>query len=321
MIQVNRVSKHYGSIKAVNRISFEAKLGSTTVLVGTSGSGKTTTLKTINRLIEPSEGQILIDGKDISLQKPQLLRRQIGYVSQNNGLFPHYTVRQNVAIVPSLIGWSAEKTLQRSEEILEQLLIPMAQFGHKFPKELSGGQYQRVALARALVTRPPVLLMDEPFGALDPVTRQQIRQELKSLPGHPERSIVLVTHDLAEAIELGDQIVVMDRGKCLQQGPASDLLFKPRDSFIKSFFDTQRFQLELSAVTLEQAIHYLHSNQHSTSTKIETRNLTLWETITLMEKENLTSLYYQSSSGQIFQLTIPILLSCISQIKAKYGIT
>jgi osmoprotectant transport system ATP-binding protein len=177
MIVAKNISKDFNGIHAVNNISFEVKEGETMVFLGTSGCGKTTTLKMLNRLIEPSSGKITINGQDIFSSKPEILRRSIGYVSQNNGLFPHYTVAENIAIVPDLLGWDKARTRKRSEALLDQLKLPVNQYAGKYPDELSGGQKQRVALARALVADAPVLLMDEPFGALDPITRAGIRKE------------------------------------------------------------------------------------------------------------------------------------------------
>ncbi len=218
MIIAQNISKDFNGIHAVKNISFEVKEGQTMVFLGTSGCGKTTTLKMLNRLIEPSSGNITINGQDIFSSKPEILRRSIGYVSQNNGLFPHYTVAENIAVVPNLLGWEKEIIRKRSEALLEQLKLPVAEYANKYPDELSGGQKQRVAIARALVSDPPVLLMDEPFGALDPITRAGIRKEFQELPELKSKTIVLVTHDVQEAFELGDQICLMDKGVIVQTG-------------------------------------------------------------------------------------------------------
>jgi osmoprotectant transport system ATP-binding protein len=252
MILVRNVSKTYGEIEAVRDISFEVKQGQTMVLLGTSGCGKTTTLKMINRLIEATSGSISINNKNIFDQKSELLRRTIGYVSQNNGLFPHFTVRENIGLVPKLLKWEQTRTTTRTEQLLEQLKLPVAEFADKYPHELSGGQKQRVAVARALIAEPPVLLMDEPFGALDPVTRAGMRQEFQNLPELKNKTIVLVTHDVQEAFELGDQISIMDKGRIIQSGSPAELLFNPASDFISSFFDHQRLFFELNAITFEQ---------------------------------------------------------------------
>ncbi|KAA0993036.1 ABC transporter ATP-binding protein [Dyadobacter aurulentus] len=249
MIRASHISKNYGAIEAVRDISFEVKEGETLILLGTSGCGKTTTLKMINRLIEASSGKIEIDDRNVFEQDLQTLRRTIGYVSQNNGLFPHFTVRENIGIVPKLLKWEKSATSRHTDRLLEQLKLPVGEFAGKFPDELSGGQKQRVAIARALIADPPVLLMDEPFGALDPVTRTNLRQEFQNLPELKSKTIVLVTHDVQEAFELGDQICIMDKGQIIQSGSAGDLLFNPVNKFVSTFFDHQRLLLELNAIT------------------------------------------------------------------------
>jgi osmoprotectant transport system ATP-binding protein len=254
MIEVKQLTKKYGNTKAVYAVSFSVAAQETLVLLGTSGSGKTTTLKMLNRLVEPSSGAIRINGEDALQQAPEQLRRKIGYAIQNVGLFPHYTVAQNVGVVPQLLGWSQYEIDQRVNELLDRLKIPAAEFAHRLPSELSGGQRQRVGIARALAADPPVLLLDEPFGALDPITRHEIVQEFKQLDNLANKTIVLVTHDVFEAIELGDRIVLMDKGEVQQVGTPQDLIFRPANDFVRQFFDSQRFQLELKAVTLGEIL-------------------------------------------------------------------
>jgi osmoprotectant transport system ATP-binding protein len=249
MIKVERLSKYFGNIKAVDDISFEVNAQENLILLGTSGCGKTTTLKMINRLIEPTGGKIFIDGKNILEQSPEVLRRGIGYVLQNNGLFPHYTVSENIAIVPQLLNWDKKQIEKRVAELLEKLHLS-ADYLNVYPNELSGGQQQRVGLARALVADPAVLLMDEPFGALDNVTRSKIQQEFKALDELKRKTIIMVTHDVQEAFELGDRICLMDKGKIIQDGTPSELLFKPVNDFVKGFLQEQRLQLEFKATRL-----------------------------------------------------------------------
>jgi osmoprotectant transport system ATP-binding protein len=251
MIKVGKLSKHFGKIKAVDGISFEVKEQEALVLLGTSGCGKTTTLKMINRLIEPTSGTIIVDGKNILEQQPETLRRGIGYVLQNNGLFPHYTVAENIAIVPQLLKWDSKKIETRIEELIEKLHLSTDQL-KAYPNELSGGQQQRVGLARALVADPPVLLMDEPFGALDNVTRSKIHAEFKALDELKRKTILMVTHDVQEAFELGDRICLMDKGKIVQLGTPAELLFKPVNAFVKDFLKEQRLQLEFRAMKVPQ---------------------------------------------------------------------
>ena len=249
MIKVDGISKHFGKIKAVDTISFEVQDHDNLILLGTSGCGKTTTLKMINRLIEPDSGNIYINNKNICEQQPEVLRRGIGYVLQNNGLFPHYTVAENIAIVPQLLKWDKKKIETRTAELMEKLHLD-ASYLHAYPNELSGGQQQRIGLARALVSNPPVLLMDEPFGALDNVTRSNIHKEFKALDELKRKTIVMVTHDVQEAFELGDRICLMDKGKIVQSGTPAELLFNPANEFVEGFLKDQRLQLEFKAVRL-----------------------------------------------------------------------
>jgi osmoprotectant transport system ATP-binding protein len=258
MIKVEHLSKSFGKTKAVDHISFDVAEGDNLILLGTSGCGKTTTLKMINRLIEPDQGKVFINGKNILEQEPEVLRRGIGYVLQNTGLFPHYTVAENIAIVPQLLKWDKKKTQHRVSELLEKLHLDKKHLS-VYPNQLSGGQQQRVGLARALVTDPPVLLMDEPFGALDTVTRSKIQQEFKDLDELKRKTIIMVTHDVQEAFELGDRICLMDKGKIVQNGTPADLLFKPANAFVKDFLKDQRLQLEFKAIKLKDLAPLLPS--------------------------------------------------------------
>lgn len=258
MIKVQNLSKQYGQTMAVNNISFEVAEGDNLILLGTSGCGKTTTLKMLNRLIEPTAGEVFINGEDITTQKPELLRRNIGYVLQNNGLFPHYTVAENIAVVPNLLKWDKQKIRTRTHELLEKLHLSIDLLS-KYPAQLSGGQQQRVGLARALMTNAPVLLMDEPFGALDNITRTKIQEEFKALDELQRKTIVMVTHDVQEAFELGNRIAIMDRGQIVQMGTPAQLLFKPANNFVRNFLHAQRLQLELKAITLHDVWYSLPS--------------------------------------------------------------
>ncbi|MBD0375093.1 MAG: ABC transporter ATP-binding protein, partial [Flavisolibacter sp.] len=251
MITVENISKRFDGIEAVKSISLEVKEGETLVLLGTSGCGKTTTLRMMNRLIEPDTGTIKIKDVNILTQPAELLRRNIGYVLQNHGLFPHYSVAENIAVVPNLLHWPKEKTEKRIKELMQKLHLPNETLT-VYPSELSGGQQQRVGLARALAADPPILLMDEPFGALDPITRASIRNEFKELDELKRKTIVMVTHDVQEAFELGNRICLMDKGTIQQIGTPVELLFRPANKFVQHFFDQQRLQLELKAVQLKE---------------------------------------------------------------------
>jgi osmoprotectant transport system ATP-binding protein len=257
MIQLKSIRKVFNKTAAVNNVSFEVEKGETLVLLGTSGCGKTTTLRMINRLVEPTSGSIYVDGKNIVDQNPQGLRKGIGYVLQHTGLFPHYTVQENVSMVPKLLGWKTSDIQLRTEEILDKLHLPFKDYGNAYPRELSGGQQQRVGLARALAARPPMLLMDEPFGALDPITRSKITAEFRQLEELTNKTIVLVTHDVREAFQLGDRICLMDKGQVVQIGTAKDLLTKPANEFVRCFFKEHHIVLEMQTLKLQDLRKYL----------------------------------------------------------------
>jgi len=245
MITLEQVSKSYdaGRSYAVRDLSLQVADGETLVLLGSSGCGKTTTLKMINRLIEPTGGRIEIDGVNVLESDPIVLRRSIGYVFQGIGLFGHMTIRQNVQIVPRLLGWPAARRRQRADELLELVGLAPGSFAERFPDELSGGQQQRVGVARALAADPAYLLMDEPFGALDAVTRDALQQELLSLKRRLGKTIVFVTHDVFEALVLADRIAVLHRGRLLQVGSRRDVLHAPAEPFVRDLFDKPARQL------------------------------------------------------------------------------
>jgi len=247
MIKVENITKTFGDFTAVDHVSFTVQEGENLVLLGRSGCGKTTLLKMINRLIEPSSGEIYIDGGNIHDRQPEELRRKIGYVFQNTGLFPHYTIAENIAIVPRLLGWDKQKIRQRTDSLMEKLHLP-GEYLSYYPPQLSGGQQQRVGLARALAADPPVLLMDEPFGALDPITRASIKKDFMRLDELKNKTIVMVTHDVQEAFELGHRICLMDKGRIVQAGSQKDLLLRPSEDYVRDFFEDQRFQLEASVI-------------------------------------------------------------------------
>ncbi|HEX6970430.1 MAG TPA: ATP-binding cassette domain-containing protein [Micromonosporaceae bacterium] len=241
-ITLEGVGKRYpdGTV-AVDDLSLEVRAGELLVLIGPSGCGKSTVLRMINRLVEPTSGRILLDGTDITRVDPVRLRRRIGYVIQDVGLFPHQTVRANVATVPRLLGWTKAKIRARTDELLELVGLDPAQVGGRYPHELSGGQRQRVGVARALAADPVVLLMDEPFSAVDPVIRVRLQEEFLRLQAAVRKTIVLVTHDLDEAVRLGDRIAVLSEGGRLEQhAPPATILGKPATPFVRRFVGADR---------------------------------------------------------------------------------
>ncbi len=313
MIEVEHLSKHFGQVKAVDGISFEVKDGENLILLGTSGCGKTTTLKMINRLIQPTKGKVIVNGKSVMDQQPEELRRSIGYVLQNTGLFPHYTVAENMAVVPQLLKWDKKQIDTRSHELMEKLHLDI-KYLNTYPDKLSGGQQQRVGLARALMADPPVLLMDEPFGALDPVTRLSIRREFKELDELKRKTIIMVTHDVQEAFELGDRICLMDKGRIVQSGTPTELLFKPAGDFVKEFLKEQRLQLEFKAVTLNDIWDMLPSIKTRSAAGAIHCNCTVWETLEIItsSKENAVAAT-NPVNGETKTITFTQLMSTFQQ--------
>ena len=234
MIQFEQVSKIYSNsnVPAVDNLNIEIESGKFCILVGPSGCGKTTTMKMINKLIEPSKGKIRIDGKDIQNIDSIELRLSIGYVIQDIGLFPHMTVAENIATVPMELGWKKDKIADRVDELLELVDLNPSIYRNKRPRELSGGQKQRIGVARALAADPPIMLMDEPFGALDPIARSKLQDEFLKIQEKIHKTIVFVTHDIDEAIKMGDLIAVMRAGKLIQYGTPMDILSNPTDHFV-----------------------------------------------------------------------------------------
>ncbi|SDW41616.1 ABC transporter ATP-binding protein [Roseicitreum antarcticum] len=232
MIEIDRITKAYGDTRAVDAVSMTVETGTITVIVGTSGSGKTTLLRMINRLEEPTSGEVRINGTSTQSVKPHILRRRIGYAIQGHGLFPHHTVGRNIAAVPELLRWPRDKVRARVDELLALFSMEPAQFRDRYPAELSGGQQQRVGVARALASRPDLLLMDEPFGALDPIIRTRAQDDLRRIQQALGSTIMLVTHDMEEAIRLGDRVAVMDAGRLVQHGPPAEIIARPATDFV-----------------------------------------------------------------------------------------
>jgi osmoprotectant transport system ATP-binding protein len=246
-VEFRHVSRRYGELTAVDELSLTVPAGKICVLVGPSGCGKTTSLKMVNRLIEPSSGQILIGGNDVMAQDPIALRRGIGYVIQHVGLLPHLTVGQNVAVVPRLLGWEHERIERRVDELLGLVGLSPHKYRARFPAQLSGGERQRVGVCRALAADPPLMLMDEPFAAVDPIVRERLQNELLGLQEQLAKTILFVTHDIDEAIKMGDLVAVMRAGGTLAQfGPPTDILASPASDFVARFVGADRGLKRLS---------------------------------------------------------------------------
>lgn len=283
MLKFNNVSKVYGgSKKAVDGMTLEVEKGEFIVFIGPSGCGKTTTMKMVNRLIEPSDGSIYINGENILEKDLVQLRREIGYVIQQIGLFPHMTIQENISLVPKLLKWPEDKRRKRAEELL-QLVEMEKEYLDRYPNELSGGQQQRIGVLRALAADPPLILMDEPFGALDPITRDTLQEEFKKLQQSLGKTIVFVTHDMDEALKLADRIVIMRDGQLVQVGTPDEILRNPADKFVEEFIGKERLvQARPNIQTVEQIMR--------SDPATVTEDKTLSEAIQIMKQRRVDSL-------------------------------
>ncbi len=259
MIKLDNVTKAFetqaGAALAADRVSFEVAEGEICVLLGPSGCGKTTTLKMVNRLVQPTSGKIYINGKDTDTYDPVELRRTIGYVIQQIGLFPNMTVEENICVVPKLLGWDMNKARTRAAELLATINLEPAIFLKRYPKELSGGQQQRVGVARALAADPPVLLMDEPFGAIDPINREVIQDEFLKIHRRLKKTVMFVSHDIDEAVKMADKVAIFRMGKLEQFDSPDNILAHPINEFIADFVGTDRTLKRLRLVKVESAVH------------------------------------------------------------------
>lgn len=267
MLTFENVTKIYsGNKKAVNNLNLEIEKGEFICFIGPSGCGKTTSMKMVNRLIEPTEGRILIDGKDIMKQNRVQMRREIGYVIQQIGLFPHMTISENITLVPKLLQWSKDNRRERAKELIKLVNLP-EEYLDRYPQELSGGQQQRIGVLRALASNPPLILMDEPFGALDPITRDGLQEEFKNLQRKLGKTIVFVTHDMDEAIKLADRIVIMRDGEIVQVDTPDEILRNPANEFVESFIGKERLiQTKPDVKTVGQIMNKIPATVHKEET-------------------------------------------------------
>lgn len=254
MIRLKQITRCYEETVAVNGLSFEIGKGQVCVLIGRSGCGKTTTLRMINRLIEPTSGRIFIDGRDTASIDAEKLRLSIGYAIQSVGLFPHMTVFDNIAVVPQLLHWEKKRIVRRVEELLELVGLKPAEYARKHPSQLSGGEAQRIGVARALAADPPIMLMDEPFGAVDPLTRERLQAQFIHIQQEVKKTIVLVTHDLDEAIRLADHIAIMESGRLVQYDTPEVMLSSPKNKFVRDFVGADRALKRLSRIGIKNFV-------------------------------------------------------------------
>lgn len=289
MVRLEHIKKYYNNTAVIEDMNLEINEGQLVVLIGPSGCGKTTTLKMINRIIEPTSGTIYINGEDITKVDPVKLRRSIGYVIQQIGLFPNMTIAQNVEIVPKLLKWDSEKRKKRTEELMHMVDMDPAIYADRYPAELSGGQQQRIGVLRALAAEPPLVLMDEPFGALDPITKEALQDEVKRLQKKLKKTIVFVTHDIDEALKLGDRIIIMKDGRVIQDASPEELLSKPADDFVSRFIGKHRLS---NAMEINKVGDFMRTNPVTI-----TRDKGTNESIALMKRKGVNSLLVVNEDG------------------------
>jgi osmoprotectant transport system ATP-binding protein len=297
-IKLRGVAKNFGSRAALRDIDLEVADGETVALIGPSGCGKTTCLRLINRLLEPDRGVIEIMGRDTAKVDASELRRGIGYVIQEGGLFAHYNVLENVSVVPSLLGWPAARITARAEELLTMVGLPPSQFATRYPRQLSGGQRQRVGIARALAAEPPIVLLDEPFGALDPVTRDGLQNEFLELSRRLKKTFVIVTHDVLEAVRLAHRIVVLREGAIVQQAAPRELIRAPADDFVAALLGRHRHQLSLMTVALREVVERQPSSDAESGAAIDLpADVSVWDALDRIALAQADAVRVQTASG------------------------
>lgn len=328
-IVFNEITKQYPGTRtpAVDAVSFEVPEGSTCMLVGTSGSGKTTLLRMVNRLIEPSSGEILIKGTNVLEEDPIQLRRRIGYVIQQVGLFPHMTIAENVRITAEIAGgWTKQRLTERVDELLDLVGLPPAEYRKRFPRQLSGGQQQRVGLARALATDPAILLMDEPFGALDAITRARMQDELLRVQRDVQKTILFVSHDIEEAFKLGDQIAVLSEGKLVQLGTPVELLAHPANDFVRKLVGSDNILRQLQYLPVSDALDgrpEAVSSAHWGDVPTISANATLLDAMLNLLASNAPSLAVHNHDNQelIGHVTLDSINGEITHVRTSKSVT
>jgi len=296
MIELQAVGKAFGTTQAVDEVSLTIERGEFVVLIGPSGSGKSTLLKMINRLVEHDRGKILFKGEEIRSFRPEDIRRRMGYAIQSTGLFPHWSVARNIATVPELLGWPAARIAARVDELLALLGLDPQAYRGRYPHQLSGGQQQRVGVARALAADPEALLMDEPFGALDPITRQTLQGELARIHRASGKTIVLVTHDIDEALRLATRIVLLDHGRIVQAGTPAQLLAQPANDFVSDFIG--RSDLGLKLLGLQTVAERVRAGEPAEGAAIAA-TMSLREALSLFVERHVERLPVADAQGRV----------------------
>lgn len=298
MIEYKNVKKYYGDKLVVQGVNFTVEKGEFVVVIGPSGCGKTTTVKMLNRLIDASEGEILIDG--VSNREMDLirLRTSIGYVIQQIGLFPNMTVEENISVVPKIMKWNKEKTGKRVRELLEMVNMPYEEYAGKYPKQLSGGQQQRIGVLRALAVSPPIMIMDEPFGALDPITREILQSEVKKIQKEMNITVLFITHDMHEAMKLADRIIFMDQGQILQQAPPREILLHPANDKIARFISLQEVSIKEGNLTAEDIMKEAAESDAKAS-QVVRADTPLKEIAGLCDLSQIDRIYVKDEAGKI----------------------
>ncbi|MFB5088430.1 ABC transporter ATP-binding protein [Psychrobacillus sp. PGGUH221] len=313
MIRFEKVSKVFeDGTEALHNVSLTIEEGKLTVIIGPSGCGKTTLMKMINRLVVPSSGEIFIDGKAVSSLDEVKLRRTIGYVIQRIGLFPHMTIEKNASLVPNLIGWTKEKTTERIHALMKMVGLDPEQFLGKYPLELSGGQQQRIGVVRALAGNPEIVLMDEPFSALDPISREQLQIETKYLQEKIQKTIVFVTHDMDEALKIADTIIVMRKGQIEQIASPTELIEKPINNFVKDFIGIERINKtkSLSLREIQEFTTFFEEDKETPYLEVDA-TLLLEEAIALLDNDAVKSLLVKKGNEPLGYVNQSVLLRAI----------
>ncbi len=293
-IEIRQVSKRYGDTVVLSDVSLSIAEGETFVFIGPSGCGKSTTMKLANRLVEPTSGIVLVNGKDIRSVDVAELRLGIGYVIQDVGLFAHYTIANNVGLVPELLGWAKEKRERRTHELLDLVGLPPATFADRYPHQLSGGQRQRAGIARALAADPPIVLLDEPFSALDPITRERLQDEFLALAERLVKTFVIVTHDMLEAVRLADRIAVMRDGRVVQCGTPREIVQAPADDAVAALLGRHRYQLKLMTMSVQE-VCASHGTPVSATSSVDgalriASDTSAWEALDRVESDRVETI-------------------------------